>query len=99
MRTILKFHVPVEAGNAAIKSGAITRVIDTMTKQLNPEAAYFYAENGQRHGLMVFDLKDPSDIPGIVEPLFLELNAAVSLTPCLNSADLKKALAKVAAAA
>ena len=96
MRTILSFHVPVEAGNALIKSGKMAQVTDAVVKQLNPEAAYFYAENGQRHGVLVFDLKDPSDIPSIVEPLFLEMNAAVNLAPCMNRDDLKAALAKVA---
>jgi hypothetical protein len=95
MRTILKFTVPVEAGNTAIKSGKMAQVTENTLKQLQPEAAYFYANKGRRSGFMVFDLKDPSDIPSIVEPLFLELNASVDLAPCMNADDLKKALAKV----
>ena len=95
MRTILKFTVPVEAGNAAIKSGKMAQVTQNTLKQLKPEAAYFYANKGRRSGFMIFDLKDPSDIPSIVEPLFLELNASVDLAPCMNADDLEKALAKV----
>lgn len=98
MRTILKFTIPVEAGNTAIKAGRIGTVTETLMKALNPEASYFYAENGQRHGLMVFDMKDPSDIPSIAEPLFLELNAAVELHPCMNTEDLQKGLAKLTVA-
>ena len=99
MRTILSFHIPVEAGNAAIKNGKLAQVTDAVMNQLNAEAAFFYAENGQRHGIIVFDLKDPSDIPSVAEPLFLELNASVDMSPCMNRDDLKKALAKVSAAA
>jgi hypothetical protein len=95
MRTILKFTVPVEAGNAAIKNGKMAQITQNTLKQLNPEAAYFYANKGRRGGFMVFDLKDPSDIPSIVEPLFLELNASVDLAPCMSAGDLEKALAKV----
>ena len=95
MRTILKFTVPVEAGNAAIKNGKMAQITQNTLKQLKPEAAYFYANKGRRSGFMVFDLKDPSDIPSIVEPLFLELNASVDLAPCMSADDLEKALAKV----
>ena len=95
MRTIIKFTIPVEAGNAAIKNGKMAQITQNTMKQLKPEAAYFYANKGRRSGFMVFDLQDPSDIPSIVEPLFLELNASVDLAPCMNADDLEKALAKV----
>jgi hypothetical protein len=98
MRTILTFTVPVEAGNAAIKSGALQQVTESLMATLKPEAAYFYAKDGKRSGLIVFDMKETSDIPSIAEPLFLQLNAAVEMHPCMDRADLQKALANVAAA-
>ena len=85
------------ASSVPIPFTASKSIVEAVMKQLNPEAAYFYAENGQRHGTMVFDLKDPSDIPSVAEPLFLELNATINLAPCMNVDDLKKALAKVTA--
>ena len=96
MRTILTFTVPVEAGNEAIKSGGLKRVTDSLIASLKPEAAYFYAKDGKRSGILVFDMKETSDIPSIAEPLFMELNAAVELCPCMDQADLQKALSKVA---
>jgi hypothetical protein len=96
MRTILTFTVPVEAGNAAIKSGSLQRVTESLMATLKPEAAYFYAKDGKRCGILVFDLKETSDIPSVAEPLFMELNAAIEMCPCMDPADLKKALAKVA---
>jgi hypothetical protein len=45
---------------------------------------------------MVFDLKSPADIPGIVEPFFQELNAAVDVFPVMSPDDLKKGLSSVA---
>ena len=59
---------------------------------LKPEAAYFFADdNGQRSCSIVFDLKDPSEIPGVAEPWFLAFNAKVSLRPIMNPQDLAKA--------
>ena len=40
-----------------------------------------YPENGQRHAFFVADLKESSQIPAVVERLFEELNAAVTITP------------------
>lgn len=95
MRTMLKWTMPVETGNRAIKDGSIARVIEALSKELKPEAAYFWPENGKRTAMMVFDMADPSDIARIAEQLFLNLDAAVQFTPVMNSDDLKKGLSTV----
>jgi hypothetical protein len=41
----------------------------------------------------VFDLKDPSEIPSIAEPFFLNFNAKVAFCPVMNAEDLQKGLA------
>ena len=95
MRTILRFSVPVEKGNETIKDGSLQQTLEVLTQQLNPEAAYFWPEDGERAGLMVFDMADPSEIPQIAEQLFMNLDAAVEFTPVMNADDLQRALAKV----
>ena len=95
MRTMLRWTVPVEAGNKGIHNGAIAKTIEAIMASLKPEAAYFLAEGGRRSGMVVFDLKDPSEIPQIAEPLFQQLNASVEFLPVMNADDLKRALAKV----
>ena len=97
MRTMLKWTVPVEAGNQAIKDGSLMRTIEELMDKLNPEAAYFLAVDGKRSGMFVFDMTDPSQIPQIAEPLFLNVNAAVEFAPVMNTDDLKKALDSVSA--
>jgi hypothetical protein len=39
--------------------------------------------------MMFFNMQDASDIPGIVEPLFMGFNAEVELLPAMNAGDLK----------
>jgi hypothetical protein len=95
MRTMIRITMPVEAGNKGIQEGTLQKTIMEALERLKPEAAYFLPDRGLRSALFVADLKDPSDIPGIVEPFFSKLNAAVELIPVMNAEDLKKGLAKI----
>ena len=97
MRMMLRWTVPVERGNETIKDGSLARTLESLMGELKPEAAYFWPENGERGGMMVFDMADPSQIPQIAEPLFLNVDAAVDFAPVMNADDLKKALEIVAA--
>ncbi len=92
MRMMLKVKIPVEAGNAAFKDGSLGKNIQEAMDNLKPEAAYFLPEDGVRTSLFVFDMEDVSQIPVIVEPLFLGLNADVSLTPVMNADDVRKGI-------
>jgi hypothetical protein len=94
MRTLLRAVFPVEASNAAVKSGSLGETLESTIARLKPEAVYFSAHDGKRSATLVFDLKDPSDIPAIVEPLFLELNASVELQPVMNLEELRTGLEK-----
>ena len=96
MRMMLKFTLPVEKGNAAINDGSLGRTMESIISKLKPEAAYFTPMDGKRGGVIFFDLADPSQIPEVVEPLFMNLNAATELTPVMNADDLRKGLGKVA---
>ena len=96
MRMMLKVSIPAEAGNAAVKDGVLKTVVEEAMARLKPEASYFFAEDGCRTAMMVFDLADASDIPSIAEPFFVALNAGVTLFPVMNAEDLGKGLAKLA---
>ena len=95
MRTMIRWTVPAEAGNKAIESGAMQESIQAMMRDLKPEAAYFFATGGERGGMMVFDMTDPSQIPQIAEPLFQLYNAKVEFVPVMNADDLQKAFSKL----
>ena len=96
MRTLLKVTMPVEPANKAIKDGALPKIVQSLADSLRPEATYFYAEGGKRTALLVFDLKDPAQIPAVAEPLFMQLNAGVEFFPVMNTEDLKAGLEKAA---
>lgn len=91
MRFLLKVNIPVDAGNAAAKAGKLGETIQSILKDLKPEAAYFTDDNGQRTGFIVLDMKDASQIPAIAEPWFLAFNASIELHPVMIPEDLAKA--------
>lgn len=92
MRTLLKATLDVVASNKAIMDGTLPKIVQATIEKIKPEASYFTAMDGCRSCIMVFDLKDPSEIPGIAEPFFLNLNAKVEFSPVMNADDLKKGL-------
>ena len=96
MRMMLTVTIPVEAGNNAIKNGTLSKTMQAMMQNLKPEAAYFFAENGLRTALFVFNMDDVSRIPVIAEPLFMGMNAALTMIPVMNADDLQKGLAEAA---
>jgi hypothetical protein len=87
----MKVSIPVESGNEAARQGTLGSTIESICAEMKPEASYFISENGQRTGLLVFDLKDSSQIPAIAEPWFLAFHAEIELHPCMNAEDLRKA--------
>ena len=99
MRMLLKASIPVEAGNASVKSGDIGSIIESIMAEQKPEAAYFTLDNGMRTGFIFLDIQEPSQIPAIVEPWFLAFNADVELTPVMVGEDLGKAGRSIGAAA
>ncbi|MGY1836529.1 hypothetical protein ACI79P_15665 [Blastococcus sp. SYSU DS0510] len=95
MRMMLRAVIDTEAGNEAIRNGSVAQMLEQMVKQLNPEAAYFHDEDGQRAMTVVFDMADPSQMPAIAEPLYLGVKARVSMVPCMNLDDAHRGLSQL----
>ncbi len=95
MRMMLKAVVDTEAGTEALRNGSMLKVIEQMMQQLNPEAAYFVGEDGQRACIVVFDMADPSQMPLISEPLYMGAKARVTIIPCMNLDDVQRGLSQL----
>jgi hypothetical protein len=95
MRMMLRWTVPADRGNEAVTDGSIAQTIESIMETLQPEAAYFLAEGGERAGMVFFNMDDPADIPRIAEPLFQGLSAAVEFVPVMNAEDLRRALSSL----
>jgi hypothetical protein len=98
MRFLVKVNMPVEAGNRLAKAGKLGTTIQSILADLKPEAAYFTDNNGQRSGFLFLDMQDASQIPAIVEPWFLALNASIEIHPVMVPGDLAKAGSAIEAA-
>lgn len=95
MRTLMQVKVPVSEGNRGIQDGSLATIIEQVLEKTKPECVYFTSIDGCRAIIAVFDMKSPSDIPSIAEPLFIGLNASVDFLPCMNAEELKAGLAKL----
>ena len=98
MRMLMTVQMEVEAANRAIRDGSWAQTMERVMTDLQPEAAYFTTRDGKRTGYVVFDLKEPSDMPAIAEPFFMGVGASVDMSPCMTVADVQVGLEKAAAA-
>jgi hypothetical protein len=99
MRMMMKMQIDTEAGSRAIADGSLPQLMQEAFGRLNPEAAYFGPEDGIRTGFVVFDLKDPSQLPVLTEPLFSTLKANIKMFPVMDREDLEKGLGRLSGGA
>ena len=81
-------HAPF---NAAVRDGSVGAKMKKILDAQKPEAAYFTELNGKRTGVLVVNLTDPAQIPGLAEPWFLAFEADVQIRPTMTPADLERA--------
>ena len=91
MRMLLKANIPTEEGNAGLKDGSMMESLNSILGDANPEAVYFYLENGRRTCMIIFEMNDVSQLPAVVEPWFLSMGADITLVPVMNGEDFEKA--------
>jgi hypothetical protein len=95
MRMMLKATMDTEKANDLIRNGTLGKLIQESMEQIKPEAAYFTSDGGRRTAFLFFDMADPSDMPVISEPFFLELGADITYTPVMNMEDVQKGLSRL----
>ena len=91
MRCIIECWFPVEDGNCAILDGSLPVKIKNYLDAVKPEAVYFTVKDGQRMMIAVVNVPSEDKMVAINEPLWLDWNASVTITPAMSLADLQKA--------
>jgi hypothetical protein len=89
---ILRARFETVAANAAFKAGVVEKTIGDFMAKAKPEAAYFTLEKGERCGVFVFDMKESSMMPVLLEDLFTTVGAVVELTPAMTLDELRSGL-------
>ena len=89
MRMMLKTQLEVQAASLAINDGSLEKAFAEVFAACQPEAVYFCTENGDRTVYAIFDMKDPSIIPVLAEPLFQTLGAKVYFNPVMVQPELE----------
>ncbi|MFF8290978.1 hypothetical protein ACF068_17355 [Streptomyces sp. NPDC016309] len=89
MRTMLMCQMDTGKTNEAIRANRLEEVLGAFLERVKPEAAYFGSVDGMRTGFIVFDLEHPSQMPVVCEPLFMELDAKITLLPVMNAEDVR----------
>lgn len=88
MRTLMLLQFPIEPFNTLTRNGTAAAKMKAILDEIKPEAAYFTAMEGHRGGILVVDVKKPSDIPLLAEPWFLTFNATVDFRIAMTPEDL-----------
>ncbi len=90
MRMLLSVEFPIEPFNSLVRSGKIDDVMGRILDEIKPEAVYFTEQDGARGGVLVVDVNEPSDIPRLAEPFFLNFEADCRLRLAMTPEDLQK---------
>jgi hypothetical protein len=90
MRMLMNISLPVETFNARLRDGSANQLMGRIIEDLKPEAIYFTEQDGQRGAVAVVEVADPSRIPALAEPWFLNFNATVSFRIAMTLDDLKR---------
>lgn len=90
MRVVMQITLPLEPFNSYVKNGTAGKKIKHILDEIKPEGVYFASMDGHRGGFLVVDLPDPSKIPSLAEPWFLQFHAECKIVPVMTPADLAK---------
>lgn len=91
MRMLLEIKFPPDPFNAAVRDGSVGKKIKNILDDIKPEAAYFTEIDGNRGAILIVNLEDPSKVPALAEPWFLQFNANCSFRIVMTPDILAKA--------
>jgi len=98
MRFLMKWEMPTDAGNEALRDPKFGDKVQAMLKDMKAEAAYFTTIKGHRGGYIVVNMDDASQMVAMAEPVFFGLKATVKFIPVMLPEDLAKGMPAAAKA-
>jgi hypothetical protein len=91
MKYLLEATIPNDAGNRNLMSGKLLQDFQRYIDEVKPQAVYAAAD-GQRTIFFLVDLSNPEDLPSILEPLWIDLEADIRALPVLDGAEFERAI-------
>jgi hypothetical protein len=91
MRMLLTVTMPHEPFNTLVRKKKAGEILGRILQEIKPEAAYFTEQDGKRGAVLVIDVADPSRVPSIAEPFFLNFNADCRFRIVMNPDELGRA--------
>jgi|SRR5579862_775459 len=90
MRMLLDITIPHEPFNTLVRKGTVGAAMEKLLKATKAEAVYFSEKDGKRGAMIIVNIENDSDIPGLVEPWFLTFNADCKMRIAMTPEDLAK---------
>jgi len=91
MRMLLNVQLPHEPFNTLVRKGQAGALVNRILEEIKPEAVYFTEQNGARCAILLVNVQEPSRVPSIAEPFFLNFNADCRFHIVMSPEDLAKA--------
>lgn len=91
MRMLLSVKFPHEPFNTAVRNGTAGAIIGRILEDVKPEAVYFTEQDGHRGAILIVNMEQPSQVPSLAEPWFLNFNAACQFRVVMSPEDLRRA--------
>jgi hypothetical protein len=88
---LLTVTIPHEPFNTLVRQKKAGEIIGRILEEIKPEAAYFTEQDGTRGAVFVVNVADPSRVPSLAEPLFLNFNADCRFRVVMSPDELGKA--------
>ena len=91
MRMLLNVRIPNEPFNSLVRAGKASAILARILEEIKPEAIYFTEQQGMRGAIAIIDVAEPSRVPSICEPFFLNFNADCEFHIVMSPEDLVRA--------
>ena len=90
MKMLVTVTCPIEPFNTLVRNGTAGEILGRVVDDIKPESIYFTEIDGHRGAVMVVEVPDPSHVPAIAEPWFLNFEAKCEFRIAMTPDDLMK---------